>query len=236
MKRIASRIIPVVILILLLSACSSKNGTDIASLNGSGGNKDESPDITIQSPMTLSNNDLYPVNGQHQYLRLKMVNGKYYEDWAPGAYMGTIWEGYFILELSDESGNVISQNDLSKIYKEPLIFNSSFQIQFDDYNGDGDIDFTIGQYASGNGRDYKLFTIRKDGKIEELPVKDHFSLFISNTTGFYSTKLTKIDNVTFKIEYYNNSKGKNLEDFFRWDENKFVRIYTEDERTISYSE
>ena len=224
MKGIASRIIPVVILILLLSACSSKNGTDIASLNGSGGNKDESPDITIQSPMTLSNNDLYPVNGQHQYLRLKMVNGKYYEDWAPGAYMGTTWEGSFIIELSDESGKVISQNDLSKIYKQPLIFNSSFQIQFDDYNSDGDADFTIGQYASGNGRDYKLFTIRKDGKIEELPVKDYFSLFISNTTGFYSTKLTKIDDTTFKIEYYDNSKGENLEDIFKWDGNKFMRI------------
>ncbi len=49
-----------------------------------------------------------------------MVKGKYYEDWTPGAYMGTIWEGYFIIELSDESGNVISQSELSKIYKEPF--------------------------------------------------------------------------------------------------------------------
>ena len=61
-----------------------------------------------------------------------------------GNYMG----GLFYFKLSDESGNVISQNDLSKVYKEPLIFNSLFQIQFDDYNGDDDIDFTIGQYAS----------------------------------------------------------------------------------------
>lgn len=224
MKRIAGTIISVLVLILVLSSWSFKNGVDIASLNGSGGGKDESPSITIQSPMTLSNNDLFPINGEHQYLRLKMVKGKYYENWTPGAYMGTIWEGYFIIELSDESGNVISQNDLSKIYKESLIFNSSFQIQFDDYNNDEDIDFTIGQYTSSNGGDYKLFTIRKDGKIEELPVKDYFSLFISNTTGFYSTKLTKIDNITFKIEYYDNSKGKNFEDFFKWDGNKFIRI------------
>jgi len=224
LKRIARMIISYLILVLLLSSCSSKNGVYIASLNSSDGSKEESPDITIQSPMTLSNNDLFPVNGEHQYLRLKMVKGRYYEDWIPGPYMGTIWEGYFILELSDESGNVISQNDLSKVYKEPLIFNSLFQIQFDDYNGDDDIDFTIGQYASSNGRDYKLFTIRKDGRIEELPVKDYFSLFISNTTGFYSTKLTKIDNITFKIEYYDNSKGKNIEDYFKWDGNKFIRI------------
>lgn len=223
MKRIASTIISALILILLLSSCSSKNSVDIASLNGSGGNKEDSPDITIQSPMTLSNNDLFPINGVHQYLRLKMVKGKYYEDWTPGAYVGTIWEGYFIIELSDKSGNVISQTDLSKIYKEPLIFNTSFQIQFDDYNNDGDIDFTIGQYASSNGRDYKLFTLRKDGRIEELPVKGYSSLFISNTTGFYSTKLAKVDNETFRIEYYDNSKGKNHEDVFKWDGKEYIK-------------
>lgn len=223
MKRTASTIILVTLLIMLLSSCFSKNA-DTAFLNDSNESKEVRPDIAIQSPITLSNNDLFPINGEHQYLRLKMVSGKYYEDWTQGAYTGTIWEGYFIIELSDESGNVISRNDLSEIYKEPLIFNSSFQIQFDDYNNDADIDFTIGQHTSSNGRDYKLFTLRKDGKIEELPVKDYFSLFISNTTGFYSTKLTKIDDTTFKIEYYDNSKGENLEDIFKWDGNKFMRI------------
>ena len=173
--------------------------------------------------VTLSNNDLFPVNGENQYLRLKMIEGEYYEDLNPGPYMGANWEGDFVLELADEAGNVISQTDLNKVFKEPLIFNSSFEIQFDDYNDDGDIDFTIGQYASSNGKSYKLFTLRKDGTVEELPVKDHYSLFISNTTDFYSTKLTKIDEVTFKIEYYDNSKGENFEDVFKWDKNEFIK-------------
>jgi hypothetical protein len=68
-----------------------------------------------------------------------------------------------------------------------------------------------------------LFTLRKDGTVEELPVKDHYSLFISNTTDFYSTKLAKIDEVTFKIEYYDNSKGENFEDVFKWDGNEFIK-------------
>jgi len=224
LRKIAGTIISVLIINLLLLSCSSQNGVENASLISSDRSMEERTSITVQSPMTLSNNDLFPVIGEHQYLRLKMVKGKYYEDWTPGAYMGTIWEGYFIIELSDESGNVISQNDLSKTYKEPLIFNSSFQIQFDDYNGDENIDFTIGQYTSSNGRDYKLFTIRNDGTIEELPVENYYSLFISNTTDFYSTKLKKIDDITFKIEYYDNSKGENLEDFFKWDGNKFIKI------------
>lgn len=180
-------------------------------------------DIKINSPMTLSNNDLFPINRCNQYMRLKMVKGRYYEDWSPGAYMGTIWEGYFSIELADESGNLISLTDLNEIYNEPLIFNSSFQIQFDDYNNDGDADFTIGQYVSGNGRNYKLFTIRKDGNIEELHIKDYSSLFISDTTGFYSTKLTKTDNLTFKINYYDNSKGETLEDIFKWNGKEFIK-------------
>lgn len=151
-----------------------------------------------------------------------MVEGKCYEDKNPGAYTGTIYEGDFILELTDKTGNIISKTDLSDIYREPMIFNSPFQIQFDDYNNDGDIDFTIGQYASSNGKEYKLFTLKKDGTIEVIPVKGHSSLFISDTTGFYSTKLTKTDNVTFKIEYYDNSNGQNIEKVFKWDGKMFV--------------
>ncbi|KPU43282.1 hypothetical protein OXPF_27230 [Oxobacter pfennigii] len=224
MKRIIYITISVLTLIAVLSSCSFKNTVNTASLNASGENKEKNPNISIQSPMTLSNNDMFPIVGQHQYLRLKMVEGKYYEDWNPGAFIGTIWEGYFIIELADESGNTIAQADLSKLYNEPLIFNSSFQVQFDDYNNDGNIDFTIGQYASSNGRNYKLFTLGKDGKIEELPVKGYSSLFISNTTGYYSTKLTKVDNSTFKIEYYDNSEGKSFEDTFKWGSKEFIKV------------
>jgi bla regulator protein BlaR1 len=78
-------------------------------------------------------------------------------------------------------------------------------------------------YASSNGREYKLFTLRKDGTVEELPVKDRYSLFISNTTDFYSTNLTKIDDVTFKIGYYDNSKGENFEDIFKWEWKEFIQ-------------
>lgn len=64
----------------------------------------------------------------------------------------------------------------------------------------------------------------KNGKVEVLCVKDYSSLFISNSTGYYSTKLTKIDNVTFKIQYYDNSKGENFEDFFKWNGKEFIKV------------
>lgn len=224
MKRIIFRVFSILILYLLLVSCSSIKRNSIISSENSNENKDKGPNIKVQSPITLSNNDLFHINGKQQYLRLKMVKGKYYEDWSPGAHMGTIWEGYYIIELADNFGNTISQIDLSKIYKEPLVFNFSFQILFDDYNNDSDMDFTIGQFSSSNGRDYKLFTLRKNGKIEELSIKNYSSLFISNTTGYYSIKLKKIDKITFKKEYYDNSKQKHFEDIFKWDKNKFIKI------------
>ena len=184
---------------------------------------DKKPEIDIQSPMTLSNS-ICTFKGQSAYLRLKMVKGRYYEDWNPGAYMGTLWEGSFVIELADESGRTIAETDISKMFSGPLTFKSSFNLEFDDYNNDGDPDFTIGQYASSNGRVYKLFTLRKDGKVEELPVKDHPDLFVSDTTGYYSTKLNKIDGTTFEIESYDNSVPATFHDSYQWDGKRFVLL------------
>lgn len=182
---------------------------------------DEKPEIDVQSPMTLSNS-MCSFNGQSAFLRLKMVKGRYYEDWNPGAYMGTLWEGSFKIELADEYGKTIAETDISKMFSGPLTFKSSFNLEFDDYNNDGDPDFTIGQYASGNGRLYKIFTLRKDGNVEELPVKDHPDLFVSNSAGYYSAKLNKIDGTTFEIGYYDNSIPATFQDSYQWDGKQFA--------------
>ncbi|MFZ5986062.1 MAG: hypothetical protein ACOYWZ_02930 [Bacillota bacterium] len=210
MKRI------VIILLLLVtmyntSACTGSRGDKSSSLGN---------EIEVLSPMTLSNNYL-----QNKTVRLKLVKGRYYEDWNPGAIMGTIWEGDFIIEVADESGKILAESELSKFHSdEPLMFTSSFDIQFDDYNNDGDIDFTIGQYASSNGRYYKIFTIRRDGKVDELKLKGYPYLFISDSTDYYSTKLKKVDEITFKKEHYDNSKGKTIEDYFKWNGSEFIHI------------
>lgn len=179
------------------------------------------PDIVIQSPMTISNSEC-AFKGETVYLRLKMMKGRYYEDWNPGAIMGSIREGQFSAELADETDKTIAITDISSMYDEPLVFNSTFDLEFDDYNNDGDPDFTIGQYGSSNGNLYRIFTLRKNGKIEPLPVKDHTDLFISSTTGYYSTQLNKIDATSFEVEYYDNTKGT-FDDTYKWDGKQFVR-------------
>lgn len=216
----------IIFILVLLTSCSLQ-GTRSNEVESTSLNKSGNSEIEVQTPMTLSNN-LCTFNGQPAYLRLKMVKGRYYEDWTPGAYMGTLWEGSFVMELADEFGKTIAETDISKVYTEPLIFKFSFNLEFDDYNNDGDSDFTIGQYASSNGLTYKIFTLRKDGKVEQLPVKDHSDLFISQTKAYYSAKLTKTDNTSFKKAYYDNSAGKYFEDHFQWENGEFVLTKTQE--------
>lgn len=232
MKRLVNLVVIIFILILSTTSCSTQKTSKSVPVVASSQNAnlavnssitDEKTAIEVQSPMTLSNS-ICTLNGQLAYLRLKMVSGKYHEDWNPGAFMGTLWEGNFIIELADEYGKTIAETDISKMFSELLTFKSFFNLEFDDFNNDGDLDFTIGQYGSSNGYYYRIFTLRKDGKIEQLPIKDRSDLFISNRTGNYSTKLNKINGTTFDIEYYDNSVPATFHDFYQWDGKQFVLI------------
>lgn len=148
------------------------------------------------------------------------MKGRYFEDWSPGPFMGRNWEGEFQIQLSKENGEVVHAVDLNDYFQEDLVFNSLFDIEFDDYNGDGNIDFTIGQYASSNGNIFKLFTLDPSGQIEQLPIEGHRELWISGT-GRYSAKLAK-NKSGFSSTYYDNSIGKNVIQSFAWNGKQFV--------------
>jgi hypothetical protein len=182
---------------------------------------DQAVNIQVKTPMTISDN-LIKYKGTGAYLRLKMISGTYYEDWNPGAIMGTIYEGRFVLDLCDEFGKTFAETELRKYYTEDLIFTENFKLEFDDYNNDGNMDFTLGQYASSNGMVYKLFTLKADGTVEQLKIKDTPELFVSEPTNRYSTKLDKCDDTSFKARYYDNSQGNTYEVTYKWQDEEFV--------------
>jgi hypothetical protein len=183
----------------------------------------ESP-VKVKGPVTISHNDLSSVTTRAEFLDLQLLDGTYSENWTtPGPLMGRNWSGRFGLALIDDQGRTLYRFPLSKHFEDPLIFNDFFQIQFEDYNGDGDPDFTIGQYGSGNGYFYKLFTLRKNNVIEELGIKLGSDLFISSPKG-YSIKLDKVDEHSFKRSYYDNVAGKQMEDIFQWNGSAFQKL------------
>lgn len=226
----------ILIATLLLFACAgnladkeaniidSENPTSQVQNNGENG-------ILVSTPMTVSNN-LIRHNGTDAYLRLKMVQGRYYEDWTPKTISGTVLEGSFIFELSDVNGTTIAQTELSAFYNKPLIFTGEFSIEFDDYNHDGNLDFTLGQYSLNKGKSYKIFTIKSDGAIEELVVKDTPELFISSGGDGFSTKLTKNDNTSFKVRQYDSDAGKTFESIYQWKTDKFVNVETREIKAL----
>jgi len=211
----------VIVSVLLLSGCSKATINDSTSPTPSyPATQPASNTIQVTGPFTLSRNDLFPFTNNQEYLSVVLTKGKYFEDWSPGPFMGRNWEGEFQIQLSDENGEVKNAVDLNGYFNEDIVFNSFFDIYFDDYNGDGNIDFTIGQYASSNGSIFKLFTLDHAGRIEQLPIEGQHEIFVSGT-GRYSTKLAK-NPLGFSNTYYDNSIGKDVTQSFVWDGKEFV--------------
>ncbi|WP_410511700.1 hypothetical protein PaeBR_16725 [Paenibacillus sp. BR2-3] len=180
--------------------------------------------VKVSGPVTISRNELYPLTNKVVFLNLQLLEGQYSEEWAtPGPLGGRSWRGHFQLVVTDELGKTLNAFSLSGHFTDELSFNDFFQIRFDDYNGDGSLDFTIGQYGSSNGNFYRLFTIRKDYDIEELSIKPGPELFISSPDR-YSVNLEKANEHGFRIRYYDNAVGKQAEDVYRWDGAVFQKV------------
>ncbi|MHB8130615.1 MAG: hypothetical protein ACYDEX_16615 [Mobilitalea sp.] len=131
MKKVILLTMGLLTLILLLVVCSiektNNNGSTVVLITPKPTikvieNATIDAKIVINSPVTLSFNTMCYLNGKNQYLMLRMVEGKYYENWFPGPFSGTIWEGDFMIELVDEHFNTIAQTDLSEFFTGQLIF------------------------------------------------------------------------------------------------------------------
>lgn len=177
----------------------------------------------IREPVTLSRNELFPVTGRQEYLNLRLVQGQYSEDWATPEPFGRWWSGTFELTVTDAEGKVLSTFPLSGHFREELGFGDFFPIQFGDYNGDGQPDFTIGQVASQHGSFYKLFTLNQDHTLAELTLSPEQELLISSPER-YSAKLERAGSKSFKARYYDSAKGQEVEALYQWDGGKFQRV------------
>jgi len=156
-----------------------------------------------------------------KYLVLVMTDGQYRIEQEPGPFTGPNWTGTFELQLLDEQRSILSSYRLNDSFDE-LLFQQSFSFAFADYNDDGHIDFSVGQYASSNLFIYKLYTIL-NGKIEILPM-DSKNEFVSSERG-YSVLFEQVSPDSFKTVHYDNSVGKYLERVYQWKNNEFTVIH-----------
>ncbi|WP_159881754.1 hypothetical protein [Paenibacillus puerhi] len=214
-----------IIFTLLLAGCANSQPGQGIAVKAAAPEIDVSahkPVIEVQGPMTVARSEL----PDGKKLGVSLVEGRYFEDWiTPGPFMGKNWEGEFRLQWFDESGNELHGISLNSSFRdESLTFNREFQIHTDDYNGDGDLDFVIGQYASSNGYTYRMFTLNQAERcIQELGLQPASELFISSGEGTYSIPLEKTGTDSFRIGYYDNSKGVQVESVYKWEKDRFIK-------------
>lgn len=165
----------------------------------------------------------YDGNGELEKLYVRMVTGELKEETEPGPNMGKNWEGKFQLELVAHDGSLLHTLDLNPTFGGgSLLFSQDrdFNISFQDYNNDGYLEFSIGQYFTSNGFVYNLYSLLPDG-IHVI----HQNLFSTNRD--YSILFEKAGNTSFKNRYYDMEKGKDVDTLFTWQGNRFVRTECE---------
>jgi len=207
----------VAITIPLLTACSNDVIEDSANTT----HLEAKSNIHIDSQMTISKTKY----NDNKTLFIQLEKGSYYEEWNSTLYnyddYGTIYTGDFTISLKNEQGESIIETSLNKLFNnQDLSFSHSFQVAFDDYNNDGNLDFTIGQRFNSNGREFKLFTI-KDNEFQILPIENN-SMYISITTDNNSTQLIKDSETSFSIEFYDQESGTYKNNTYEWNEDKFI--------------
>ena len=191
---------------------------------GSGTSSSVSESTVNHTPTLLAETPLdskMAGNTKAKHLVLVMTDGQYRIEQEPGPFTGPNWTGTFELQLLDEQRSILSSYRLNDSFDE-LLFQQSFSFTFADYNDDGHIDFSVGQYASSNLFIYKLYTIL-NGKIEILPM-DSKNEFVSSERG-YSVLFEQVSPDSFKTVHYDNSVGKYLERVYQWKNNEFTVIH-----------
>jgi hypothetical protein len=211
---------------LTLSACTEGVSVSSASLP-------DAPAITLTTPLPLSQNHITLASGIDCYVNIELTNGSYSNFSDGGGSYGNNFSGSYQVRVY--TLNVGS--DQTDLFTAPILFEGydnmtfgdddslgEFSLIFDDYNADGNPDFTLGQWGSSNGNFYKLFSVYPDGKVAELEIENG-DMLISNHD--FSVALDKVTDTSFSYFLYNNGTAENIETVYEWKNDKFVVVSEE---------
>ncbi len=144
--------------------------------------KDTTDPKTQKQPVGLTNFEIADgktvlSNGRKVSVRLVMTNGKYYDQsqvpYGGNAYDNN-YQGNYEIQVLDSEGKLLSKVALYNTDggTEAINFPGKFNLLFDDYNRDGNPDFTIGQWYSSGAKQYQIFTVMPYDSIKEISKAD----------------------------------------------------------------
>ncbi len=233
MKEYPAGLILTAACITLLSSCGDGNVDQVNSRNQYNNNSVFPPKIVMESstpsagelifPYTISRNSVKLPDGTMLYVNIEMTEGEYYDSSSPkyvqnGGMFETNYLGFYRVAIYTDS----SSSDA--VYKMPVMFETDrlnfekeFSLVFDDYNNDGNPDFTLGQWADDNGSSYQLFTVLPGGEIKQLPCEGLCAV------GFESSlRLIKASPTSFSCEVYDMKAGGKVTLTYSWQDDAFV--------------
>jgi peptidoglycan/xylan/chitin deacetylase (PgdA/CDA1 family) len=150
-------------------------------------------------------------------VKLVMTRGTYIAPTLGGGYGEVNYTGDCVLQVWQD-GKLVSTCPVTPPDGEDgLLFSDvgddGFTLMFDDYNGDGLPDFTVGQYLSSNLDMYSIFTLDEDGTVR--PITTAFPIRCDNSA--YSTQFDLVDG-GFTVSGYDNLDGTEQHTTYLWDE------------------
>ncbi|MDR1615399.1 MAG: LysM peptidoglycan-binding domain-containing protein [Syntrophomonadaceae bacterium] len=201
------------------------------------------PSLPLAS-MLLADDYVGLQNGERVNIKIYMLNAVYHQqNYEPGhAYL---WTG-------DMQINIYTDNE-EKEYIIPwyTACNDPFSLYFDDYNGDGNPDFTYGTPIASSYVSYRIFTILPDCSIKMLTIGNPEENYPSSgfVMGLYESSVTvvdggiitginnrsradyevsiplyKIDDKTFGTVAYYNMDGGYYKHVYQWQDDRFAVI------------
>lgn len=215
-------------IVFLLAACSGKTGTlnpsdNPGTVTPSGTVNDEEDKIDnngdaieenikkesvrIDMKDKVISHTEYDINndGTKEVIEIILMDGQYIEDNELWAGMGKKWTGNFQITVKDSNKLLFSSSLNSLMDNIDFFYCPEFELALQDYNGDGRIDFNLGQYASSVNSVYTFFTINSDGVIEKLPIFEGNDVLIMSVKG--NSVPLEFNGDIVEIRYYDRSEG-----------------------------
>ncbi len=161
-------------------------------------NKEEDTEINKDIIITETSVGNFTVN-------INLKEGIYIAD-ELSPYLDT-YQGDFEFVVTNDREAVFKEKITIGNANEILAFKKDIILQTADYNGDGNLDFALGQYASSNSFIYQFYTINNKGKISLLSLDSSDGKTIEAKNEGYSPIFESEDsNVSYEI--YNQELGE----------------------------
>lgn len=227
------KIIILLLISLLIVGCTNKrddtkvltNGTSATNSNNISTTSESAtkyPDITVIDPIVMTNSY---ISSQNYYIQIVLKEGSYRYDYL--TEQQSYWNGSYYLQVfrdTPEPKNLISEIQLEIGNEKELSFSGQFELFLEDYNNDGQSDFTLGQWIGSNSSIYNIYSIDKNGVPYILPVSisgiNKNSIIIASHS--YSLELQKTSENSILYENYDQASGEYDSTKLQWDGTKFV--------------